>query len=86
MAARVEGALLLMRIAFVLNLLATFLLDVLGGVGAMWGASDVFRIRATPNNDYWRMVCGVAALFFCYRWLCIRVLDAPIAPKLDALA
>ena len=37
-----------------LNLCATFLLEVMGGCGAIWGASDAAMLRVgSDNNNTW---------------------------------
>ena len=46
-----------------------FVLDVLGGSGAVWGVSELLGVRGGPNNDLWRVVCCVVFLLFLLRWV-----------------
>ena len=47
---------------------ARFVLDVLGGCGAVWGVSELLGVRRGPNNDLWRVISCVVFLLFLVRW------------------
>jgi len=52
-----------------LDLLATFLLEVVGGAGAVWGSSENAGIRVGIINDEWRAFCWVVFLLCLVRWV-----------------
>jgi hypothetical protein len=68
------------------SVVASFLLEVLGGIGAIWGCTDVLGARAGWNNDSWRIVCGVAGLLFLLRWFFVCVLRTEIPHDAEVLA
>jgi len=53
----------------ILDLLATFLLEVVGGAGAVWGSSENAGIRTGVINDEWRGVCWVVFILCLIRWV-----------------
>jgi len=58
----------LLKIKRFMDLCATFLLEVLGGAGAVWGCAEVFKVRGGPNNDDWRVVCAAVGAACLVRW------------------
>jgi len=52
-----------------LDLLATFLLEVMGGAGAVWGCAENMGVRFGPINDEWRAICWVVFLLCLFRWV-----------------
>lgn len=62
-----------------------FLLEVLGGCGAVWGCSEAFNVRGGPNNDQWRVVSGVVGALCLLRWVCLHPLSCQISPDLEVL-
>jgi len=52
-----------------LDLLATFLLEVMGGAGAVWGCAENMGVRSGPINDEWRAICWVVFLLCLFRWV-----------------
>lgn len=59
------------------ELLATLLLEVLGGCGAIWGCSEYLGIRRGNNVSAWRAVSGAVGLWCFSRWMSVRVLKEP---------
>lgn len=68
------------------TLAATFLLEVLGGCGAVWGCSEAFNVRGGPNNDQWRIVSTVVGVFCLLRWIRLHVLGRSITTECEVLA
>jgi len=52
-----------------LDLMATFLLEVMGGAGAVWGSFENAGVRFGPINDEWRAICWVVFLLCLWRWI-----------------
>lgn len=52
----------------VMDLMATFLLEVMGGAGAVWGSSECAGVRIGVDNDTWRAVCWGAFILCVWRW------------------
>ena len=50
----------------------TFLLEVLGGIGAPWGCAEAFAVRAGDNNDAWRIICIIVGAMCLTRFLLQR--------------
>ena len=51
------------------RLFVRFILDVLGGVGAVWGSSEAFALRNADTMSSWRAVAiSLGVIFFC-RWV-----------------
>lgn len=70
--------------------LKTFLLQVMGGAGAMWGFSEIcgkagYSLRygwgdvyfGQKSFDFWRVVCGVTFVLCLIRWICVIVIPGP---------
>eukprot|EP01065_Artemidia_motanka_P043499 TRINITY_DN6036_c2_g2_i2.p1 TRINITY_DN6036_c2_g2~~TRINITY_DN6036_c2_g2_i2.p1 ORF type:complete len:255 (+),score=37.76 TRINITY_DN6036_c2_g2_i2:102-866(+) len=57
------------------ELCATFLLEVLGGAGAVWGCAECAGVRGGPNNDEWRCVCACVGALCLWRWAALRIFD-----------
>jgi len=55
-----------------LDLLVTFVLQVLGGAGAVWGCSEWASVRAGPNNNNWRVVSSVVGIVCFARWCSVQ--------------
>merc|ERR1719283_842411 len=53
----------------ILDLMATFLLEVMGGAGAIWGCAENMGVRFGPINDEWRAVCWCTFLLCLWRWV-----------------
>jgi len=53
----------------VLELMATFLLEVMGGAGAIWGCAENMGVRSGINNDEWRAVCWCTFILCIWRWI-----------------
>jgi len=49
--------------------MATFLLEVMGGAGAVWGSAEIAGVRFGANNDEWRAVCWCTFLLCITRWI-----------------
>jgi hypothetical protein len=65
------------------HLVSTFVLDVCGGAGALWGASEVagpggnsLRLGwgdekfGQESFDFWRLPCGIVFVLCFVRWVC----------------
>jgi len=52
-----------------LDLLATFLLEVMGGAGAVWGCAENAGVRFGPINDEWRAICWCVFILCLIRWV-----------------
>ena len=65
------------------HLVSTFVLDVCGGAGALWGASEVagpagnsLRLGwgdekfGQESFDFWRVLCSIVFLLCFVRWVC----------------
>lgn len=73
----------------VLKALSAFVLEVLGGAGAVWGSSELFCVRAGPNNDSWRVICDIVGGLCLVRWFLLYVLQWKVsveAQPFDVLA
>eukprot|EP00927_Polykrikos_kofoidii_P058493 TRINITY_DN5303_c0_g1_i2.p2 TRINITY_DN5303_c0_g1~~TRINITY_DN5303_c0_g1_i2.p2 ORF type:complete len:310 (-),score=39.73 TRINITY_DN5303_c0_g1_i2:403-1269(-) len=55
-----------------LDLFVTFILQVLGGAGAVWGCSEWASVRAGPNNNDWRVISSLVGLACLARWCSIQ--------------
>ena len=53
----------------VIVLPTTFLLEVLGGSGAVWGCAEAFAVRDGGDNDAWRIICAVVGALCLARCL-----------------
>ena len=53
----------------VIVLPTTFLLEVLGGSGAVWGCAEAFAVRDGGDNDAWRIICAVVGAMCLARFL-----------------
>jgi len=53
----------------ILDLMATFLLEVMGGAGAVWGCAENMGVRFGPINDEWRAVCWCTFILCLWRWV-----------------
>jgi len=53
----------------VLDLMATFLLEVMGGAGAVWGCAENAGVRFGPINDEWRAICWCIFILCLWRWI-----------------
>ncbi|KAH8072689.1 hypothetical protein JL721_3332 [Aureococcus anophagefferens] len=62
------------RLAAALELAATFLLEVLGGAGAVWGSSEFLGVRRGNNATAWRLVSGCVGLWCLLRWIGVHAL------------
>jgi len=51
----------------ILDLIVTFILQVLGGIGALWGVTDALALRPS-HHDEWRVVCCILCCFCFTRW------------------
>lgn len=52
----------------VMDLCATFLLEVMGGAGAVWGSSECAGVRVGEINNEWRAICWGAFILCVLRW------------------
>lgn len=50
-------------------LIARFILDVLGGAGAIWGSSEALGARTINMLSFWRPVAIFIGVVFFFRWL-----------------
>lgn len=48
---------------------AKFVLQVLGGCGAIWGCSEVLWLRDERNGDSWRTCAAFVGCVFLVRWM-----------------
>jgi hypothetical protein len=48
---------------------AKFVLEVLGGAGAIWGSSEAAALRTSYNIWFWRPLALFVGTIFFYRWL-----------------
>jgi len=62
------------RLAAALELAATFLLEVLGGAGAVWGSSEFLGVRRGNNATAWRLVSGCVGGWCLLRWIGVHAL------------
>ena len=62
-------------------LATTFLLEVLGGVGAVWGGAEVVYLRNVGNADQWRVVCIMIGAVLFARWIALHVRGQPFIVK-----
>ncbi|KAL7496738.1 hypothetical protein ACHAWT_004898, partial [Skeletonema menzelii] len=49
--------------------IVTFILEVLGAAGAVWGASEIATLRKPETNDTWRIIASVIGIIFLFRWM-----------------
>ena len=68
------------------ELAATFLLEVLGGAGAVWGSSEFMGVRRGNNASMWRLVSGLVGLWCLARWVKLQVLRRPKHASDEVLA
>lgn len=68
------------------QLLASLLLEVVGGMGAIWGCAELSCVRSYSNGDAWRAICGVAGLFFLARWVCVHALRIAASREAEAVS
>ena len=54
----------------------TFFLEVLGAIGAFWGAFDVFELRNDTNNTQFRIVAMAIGGITLTRYLSIHVFNS----------
>jgi hypothetical protein len=47
-----------------------FILNVLGGAGAIWGCAEAVSLRNTHNSMEWRLVAIIVGILFFIRWIC----------------
>lgn len=73
------------RLDRAIELAATFLLDVLGGAGAVWGCSECAALRGGFNGDQWRVCSAVVGLFCLVRWARLN-LGWPVGRNSEVLA
>jgi len=52
---------------------ASFLLDVMGGCGAVWGCSEAADLRVGVNNDQWRVWASIVGGLCLYRWFMVEL-------------
>jgi len=55
-----------------LELFVTFVLQVCGGCGAVWGSTEWASVRAGPNNNNWRAISSLVGLVCFARWCLIQ--------------
>eukprot|EP00984_Skeletonema_dohrnii_P038360 scaffold41499_cov150-Skeletonema_dohrnii-CCMP3373.AAC.1 len=60
---------LLTALRFYDAFIATFILEVLGAAGAVWGASEIATLRNPETNDRWRIIASVVGIIFLFRWI-----------------
>lgn len=68
------------------KLVASLLLEVLGGMGAIWGCSELFYVRTAETGDAWRGICGIVGLFLFMRWACVHVLRIHASREVEGLS
>ena len=51
--------------------MAKFVLEVLGGAGAIWGSSEALTLRTADNSaTLWRPIAAAVGGLFFLRWCC----------------
>jgi len=60
---------LLTALRFYDAFIVTFILEVLGAAGAVWGASEIATLRNPETNDRWRIIASVVGIIFLFRWI-----------------
>ena len=55
--------------AFIQFFAERFVLQVLGGCGAIWGCSEAVGLRNDKSNEQWRIAAAISGLLFLVRWL-----------------
>ena len=65
---------------------ATFLLNVMGGCGAVWGYSEAAAVRAGENNDWWRVWSVVVGVLCAIHWWKVDVCQRKSSPDAAVLA
>jgi len=73
-------------IVWILDLCATFLLEVMGGCGAVWGASDAANVRTGSNNNTWRFWSAMVAFLCFFRWVNTAVMKKQATHDQETLA
>eukprot|EP00658_Telonema_sp_P-2_P059875 TRINITY_DN48970_c0_g1_i1.p1 TRINITY_DN48970_c0_g1~~TRINITY_DN48970_c0_g1_i1.p1 ORF type:complete len:604 (+),score=97.88 TRINITY_DN48970_c0_g1_i1:379-2190(+) len=68
------------------RLVMTFLLNVMGGCGAVWGCSEAAGVRAGENNDWWRAWSVVAGVGCLGHWVKVDVSSRRPGPDASVLA
>jgi hypothetical protein len=49
--------------------IVTFILEVLGSAGAVWGSSEIATLRHPETNETWRIIASVVGVIFFFRWI-----------------
>tara|TARA_Y100000996_G_scaffold406690_1_gene383365 strand:+ start:7007 stop:7228 length:222 start_codon:yes stop_codon:yes gene_type:complete len=49
---------------FKIESMQKFIYNVLGGSSAIWGSSEILKLRNKHNKNIWRIICGNVGLFF----------------------
>ena len=49
--------------------IVTFILEVLGAAGAVWGSSEIATLRHPKTNETWRAIASVVGVIFLIRWI-----------------
>ena len=47
-----------------------FILNVLGGAGAIWGCAEAMALRTPHNSMEWRLAAMIVGVLFFIRWTC----------------
>lgn len=47
-----------------------FILNVLGGAGAIWGCAEAMTLRKPHNSMEWRLAAMIVGVLFFIRWTC----------------
>ena len=47
-----------------------FILNVLGGAGAIWGCAEAMTLRKPHNSVEWRLAAMIVGVLFFIRWTC----------------
>lgn len=55
--------------AFMQTFAERFVLQVLGGCGAIWGCSEAVGLRNNESSEQWRIAAAVSGSLFLVRWL-----------------
>ena len=49
--------------------LAKFVLEVLGGGGAIWGPAETFSFRTNDTTEFWQSIARLVSVLFAIRWV-----------------
>eukprot|EP01091_Cochliopodium_minus_P004547 TRINITY_DN14437_c0_g1_i1.p1 TRINITY_DN14437_c0_g1~~TRINITY_DN14437_c0_g1_i1.p1 ORF type:complete len:178 (-),score=46.45 TRINITY_DN14437_c0_g1_i1:36-527(-) len=65
------------------GMIITFVLEVFGAAGAIWGFSELITIRTGDNKDYWRVYASVVGVFALFRYVAVHMLNETVFERYE---